>query len=147
MRFKIGEKTYETTSTDQVSLRDLVLFNTQAAELGIPERWGDVEAAMREMDDLDKVQANRHPAKFLVMAVTVWAARRAVGEDLTFSEAIDVPVSQINIVPDPQDHKPGKAKGGQKPRKGSARAAAPVAPESDETTAPQTESGSASTPE
>lgn len=147
MRFKLGDKTYETAGLDEVSLRDLVLFNTQAAEIGLASRWSDVEAAAEEFDSLTEEEVRRHPDNMLVMAVTIWITRRAAGEDLSFGDAIDIPISKIEILPDPGDHKPGKPRGAKKPRKASAPAVSLVGDDETEKTPALTESESPSTVE
>lgn len=109
-RFKIGAKVYTMTSLDDVSLRDIVMFNTEAAALGLGKTWADVEQLAAEIQAADDDAAENHPDKMLMIGVTVWASRRVAGDDVTFGEAIDVPLSAIEFLPEPGDRKPGKAK-------------------------------------
>lgn len=137
MRIKIGDKVYPTVARDEISLRDLMLFNTQAEEFGVT--WGDVEQVMGEWEGLTEEQAERHPQKFLVIGVTLWMSRRAAGEDVTFSEAVDVNLADVDFLPEPQDKSPGKAKAAKKKApKASGLVAAPQ-PDADreQTSAPQ----------
>ena len=126
-RFKIGDRIYTTASLDEVSLRDLIKFNSQAAELGIAERWPDIERLAQVFDGLTEAEAEAHPDKLLLIGVTIWVSRRVAGEDLAFGDAIDIPLSQLEFIPDPEDRKPGKAKGA-KPRKSTPRSAADESP-------------------
>lgn len=132
VRFRIGDRTYSTASLDEVSLRDVMLFQTQAADMGLTVSWADVEAAAVEMSALPQDEAGSHPQALLMLGVTVWAARRLAGEDVTFEEAVDFPMASMTFLDSPQDRKPGKAKARKgkprkgKPRKASAPAAAPV---------------------
>lgn len=126
-RFKLGEKVYSPAGLDEISLKDLVLFNTQAEQMGLSARWSDVEQAGQEMAELSEADAERHPNKMLVIAVTIWIARRGAGEDLSFGEAIDFPMSAITFLADPEDRKPGKPKGAKKaPAKRTPKASAPA---------------------
>lgn len=126
-RIRIGEKTYSTASLDEVSLRDLVLFNTQAAAMGWGAKWSDIERAAGEIDVLTDAEAGKHPDALMVLAATVWVTRRVAGDDVTLSEAIDVPLSQVDIIPEPQDRQPGKPRAAKKAakKKVSAPATAP----------------------
>lgn len=116
-RFKIGERIYHSTTLEDLSLKDIVLFNQQADEIGLQARWADLEQASEEIAEMTVAEADRHPHKFLVIAATVWASRRLAGEDLAFGEAIDFPASDFVLLPEPEDKKPGKPKGASKPRK------------------------------
>lgn len=138
-RFKIGEKIYNTAALDELSLLDIVMFDTQAKALGADFRWSDLEAAALELDGLSEAEAERHPRKLLVIAVTIWAARRLAGEAISFEQAIDFPANQLQMIADPGDRKPGKPKGAKKPRKttASSPAGAPE-PVTDSATASET---------
>lgn len=113
VKFKINGKTYTTATVDQISLRDVMLFNPQAAEIGLGVTWGDVERIAAEMSELTEDDAP-HPQALLMFGVTVWAARRLGGDDVTLGEAIDVPMSSIEIVEAgpkaPKDRLPKKGK-------------------------------------
>lgn len=122
-RFKIGERVYETDALDEISLRDLMLFNSQAAAFGVT--WSDVERIVTEMSELGE-EGQSHPDVMLMVGVTIWAARRAAGEDVTFDQAVDVPMSRIVWLESPKDHKPKAVK---RARSASARAALPAAEE------------------
>jgi hypothetical protein len=134
-RFKIGEKLYSTASLDEVSLRDIIRFNTQAESLGIAERWHDVEVAAAEMASGTQAAAMAHPMRNVVIGVTIWASRLVAGEDVTFEQAVTFPVRELTMLPDPEDRKSGKAKGAKRApakkktatRSGSGRAAEPRA--------------------
>jgi hypothetical protein len=108
-RFSLNGKVYTTSAIDEVSLKDLVRFNTEAADMGLRERWNDIERVATEMDAMTPKEAEQHPDKLLVTAVTIWVARRVAGEDLSFGDAIDLPLSKITWIPDPEDKKPVKA--------------------------------------
>lgn len=116
-RFRLRGKLYEMSSINEISLKDLLLFNTQAEELGIPERWADVELAALDMSAMKTAREGlTHPMRNVVIAVTVWISRRAAGEDLSFSDAIDFPLAEVEFLPDPGDRKAGPTKGAAKKR-------------------------------
>lgn len=119
-RISIGGKVYETRSVDKISLKDLVTFRSQAADLGLDTSFSQVEA----MIALPVAELEAHPDNLLALAVTVWATRRVAGDDVTLAEAIDVPMADIQWLPDPEDHKPGEAK---RPTSRTRKASAPVA--------------------
>lgn len=131
-RFKIGDKTYTTSAIDEISLRDLLLFESQAADIGLTVKWADVERKAMEMGELDPKAAEQHPDALLVTAVTIWASRRIAGDQVTFGEAIDIKIKDLVFLPPTEDHRPNPTK----PRKGSTKkksparaSAAPVEPD------------------
>lgn len=125
-RFKIGEQVYNTAALDELSLLDIVMFDSQAIGMGADFRWADLEQAALELDGLSEREAERHPRKLLVIAVTIWAARRIAGEAISFEQAIDFPANQLQMLPEPGDRKPGKPKGAKKPRKTTTSASSPA---------------------
>lgn len=102
-RFSIDGKVYSMSAIDAVSLKDLILFNTQAADMGLAERWNDIERISTEINAMSTDEAEAHPSKLLMFAVTVWVSRRLAGEDLSFGEAIDIPLSSVTVLADPSD--------------------------------------------
>ena len=130
-RFRLHGKLYSTAALDEISLKDLVLFNSQAEEIGMARKWSDVERAAFEVASMTPAEADLHPDKLLVIAVTIWASRRMAGDLVTFGEAIDFPVKDIEFLPATEDRKPGKRNGARKaPAKKaskSTRTSAPVA--------------------
>lgn len=113
-RFKLYDRVYTTAALDELTLKDLVLFNSQAEEIGMARKWSDVERISAELSELSTEEADQHPERLLIIAVTVWATRRTAGDQVTFGEAIDFPLSAIEFLPEPQDRKPGKRKGAAK---------------------------------
>lgn len=154
LRFKIDGKVYDTASVDEISLRDVLMFNKQAADMGLPATWADVEriaaetAALAEQAKADGKKPEDmapHPDALLMFAVTVWASRRIAGDDVTLEQAVDVPMSSIEIVEGPKapkDHQRSKKK--SKLQQSSARAVALVADEPSTTTPPTSSDESAS---
>lgn len=137
VRFRIHGTTYDTATVDQISLRDVVTFNAQAAEIGLGVTWNDVERISSEMAGMKKSD-DPHPEALVMFAVTVWAARRIAGEDISLGEALDVPMVDIEVIEapkGPKDHQPKKAKKASKSARASALAAVPPADE-DSTTPP-----------
>lgn len=139
-RFQIGETIYNTAALDELSLKDIVLFDSQAAEIGLDARWSDLEQAATDMSALSADEADRHPRKILVIAVTIWAARRMAGEQIKFGDAIDFPANSMRLLPEVGDKKPGKPKAAKKAAKKSPKASAPVVEPAaiDEATTPAT---------
>lgn len=109
-RFKYGGKVYETDVLDNISLRDLMVFNRQVADMGLPLTWADVERISAEMAELDEAEAARHPDAMVMTGVVIWASRRAAGDEVTFEEAVDIPLSEIVWLEAPKDHRPKAAK-------------------------------------
>jgi hypothetical protein len=126
-RFTIDGELYTTTSLDSISLKDLMVFNTQMADLGLPYTWGDIESASQEMVGLSDSEASLHPMAPLLTGLTIWASRRAKGEQLTIAEAVDVRLSSLVFLPPAEDRataNPTKGRTAAKASKASAPAGA-----------------------
>jgi hypothetical protein len=111
---KIGSRVYAQPNMDDINLRDLLRFDVEVAELGLSKTWGDVERIQADLDGLDEAGRARHPERLFMVAAMVWLARRTAGEDVTFSEAVDIRIEDVAVLPDPEDRKSPKAKGGKK---------------------------------
>lgn len=128
-RIKLRGKVYEVPAFDELPIKHALLFDVQAADLGIPDRWTDVEEAAfvaasfdPEVDLYDAAQFARSHAGRLVVAAAVWAAMNIAGEDVTLSEATDIPESEVDFLDPPKDRQPKK-----RATKKSTRTSAPVA--------------------
>ena len=113
---KIGAKVYSQPSMDDINLRDLLRFDVEVAELGLSKTWGDVERIQSELDGLGEDARAAHPERLFMVAAMVWLARRAAGEDVSFSEAVDIRIEDVTLIPEPEDRQPKKSKGAKKPR-------------------------------
>lgn len=131
-RFKIGSTIYTTASLDEVSLKDLITFQSEMRDLGLDESWGDIEAAAEEMAEMTEAEAQNHPKSLLLFGVTVWASRRAAGEVIRFADAVDFPMKDLSILPSVDDRRPGPTKGAaSKAKRPKASAPASEHPEAD----------------
>lgn len=123
MRFKIGGTIYDAESIDRLTLKDILTLEKETTELGHPMLWSDVQRISEEIADLKtERERSEHPAAIWMFAITIWASRHLAGESLTFGEAIDFPLADLDWLPEPADRQKPKrpTKAG---RAGSARAA------------------------
>ena len=111
---KIGSRVYTQPNMDDINLRDLLRFDVEVSELGLAKTWGDVERIQADLDGMDEDGRARHPERLFMVAAMVWLARRTAGEDVTFSEAVDIRIEDVTVLPDPEDRKPPKVKRGKK---------------------------------
>lgn len=120
-RFKIGDRIYTTAALDEISLKDLMLFNSQAADMGLDKTWADVERLGQALAEMTADEAGQHPDALFLTGVTIWASRRAAGDEVTFGEAIDIKLKDLEFLPSTKDHRPNptKARKGSSTRKGS----------------------------
>ena len=125
MKFKIGDRIYDGTAIDELSLKMLLELEQQTRDFGRTLTMNDVQSMSAELDGLKSDQERQaHPNGPWFLAVAIWAARKIAGDAVTFSEAIDFPLKQLTFLPDPQDHKAAVGPKAQT-RKGSGRAAKP----------------------
>jgi hypothetical protein len=125
VKFKIGDRVYDGTAIDQLSLKMLLELEQQTKDFGRTLTMNDIQSMSAELDGLKSDQERQaHPNGPWFLAVAIWAARKVAGEAVTFSEAIDFPLKDLTFLPEPQDHKVATSPKAQA-RKGSDRAAKP----------------------
>lgn len=126
MKFKLGSKVYDAADIEDLSLKHILMLERETADLGRPMRWADITDMVTTLGAIkDHNERGKHPDAPWVLAVTIWASRRNAGEDLTFGQAIDFPLSDLTFLHDPQDRKKPKSDPRKaRPGKGSGRAAA-----------------------
>ncbi|HEY2088600.1 MAG TPA: hypothetical protein VGH54_21595 [Mycobacterium sp.] len=143
MRFKIGTKTYNGADLDRLSLKDILMLENETAELGKPLKWTQVQEWEQDLDRLTRIVVDEtkskavrdaamkeredHPGNIWVMALVIWSSRRLAGELISFGDAIDFPMKDLQFLPEPTDHKSSANPTKARPRKGSGRAAKPRA--------------------
>jgi hypothetical protein len=120
MKFQLEDRIYDGTSIEDLSLRAMLDLERETESFGRKLRMPDIEAMAESLAECatDK-DRSRHPDVLWLTAVTIWAARRAAGETLSFADAIDFPMSHLTFLPEPQDHKE-KAKANPTKPRGSA---------------------------
>lgn len=126
-RFQIDGKTYTTASLDEITLKDLLVFEVQVRELGLDVTWSDLQEKAAALAESDPDDPTTDRDGLLMMAATIWASRRMAGEDVTFAQAIDVPITKITFLPPTKDH----AAGPTRPRKPSREVSARPGPVDD----------------
>lgn len=127
MKIRIAGTVYDVKAIDNLSLLQLLEVETQTEKMGRKITVGDVNRWAAEIEKMP--EADRATSEHLgwVTAMTIYAARVLGGERISFADAIDVPMDQIDFLPEPKDHKkpdptrarPASGPGGkprQKPR-------------------------------
>lgn len=119
--FRIGDAVYEMASVRRVTLRDSLQFNAEARRENLGITWAGLLALVDEVSALPVAERVAHEGTWLLMAAVIWSSRRAQGEDVSFLDAIDVPLEDIAWFNDaPQDETPQDAPDPQMPRPASA---------------------------
>ena len=103
MHYKIGDATYTPAALDRISLRNLIRLEAETVKLGRPMRWGELRALADRVSALpdEEVESSDDFPWFLGMLI--WAARLEAGETVTFEQAVDFPMGDLEIIPDPGD--------------------------------------------
>lgn len=104
MRFKIDGRLYEAASVDRLSLAQILRLESETAALGRPMKWSQLRQMVDEISTLQEGEFDAHDDAPWVVALTIWASRLNAGENLSFAEAIDFPLADLEYLPDPQDH-------------------------------------------
>lgn len=119
MKLKIGETLYSVTAIDDLHLKTLLQLEQQTADFGHPMNANDIRIMSDRMRTLttDEERA-ADPDVLWLTAVVIWASRKIAGDDVTFDEAVDFPISDLSYIAEPRDHKPDPTKP-RKPPKGS----------------------------
>ena len=123
MRIKIGAKVYPVGSIDKLTLADIMLLESELQAVGGisgVSTWAEIRDISQEFSGMSSAEAQRSPHMLLMTALAIWGARRSSGERVGFLNSVDIPLSEVEYLTDPQDHKPptaGKGKGGGGKRK------------------------------
>lgn len=106
MKFKLYDKVYDGGALDELSLKLILQLEKETAEFGRPLNISDVQSMSNSVQAL-KTDAERaaHPDVMWLTAISIWAARKIAGDQVTFDQAIDFPLTALTILPEPQDHK------------------------------------------
>jgi hypothetical protein len=130
VRFAIGDKTYDAAAIENLSLKMLLDLERQSESMGRRLSVAEIRRSTAEMEALaTDAEREAHPFAAWMLAVVLWASRVLAGEQVTFADAIDFPMSQLRFLPEPQDRRPPVNP--TKPRavgKGSARGGKPRPP-------------------
>lgn len=121
----VGGKHYPGVQVEDLSLLNVMALQRELTLNNISrcKTWEDVQGLVSEMAALSAEDRKAHPEMLFMTCLLVWAARVSAGERVSLLDAVDVPVTQVRFVNEPQDRAPGKAKAPTKQgsRKGSGR--------------------------
>ncbi|MBK8399923.1 MAG: hypothetical protein IPL29_02280 [Propionivibrio sp.] len=95
--FFIDGREYEMSSIRRVTLRDTLTFNAEARRAGLGITWAGL-LALDEVTALTIAERVNHEGTWLLMAAVIWSSRRSQGEDVSFLDAIDVPLEGHRVV-------------------------------------------------
>lgn len=101
---------YPGTAVDELSLLDLIMLQEQTKALGRELTHADIEqmeATVNKIKHKDlptqRELRARHPDMVWLIAIQLWATLRGAGQDVTFSEAIAIPLKQCQWISEPGD--------------------------------------------
>lgn len=112
MKIRIGEVEYPVKTPDDLSLFDLIQLEQQTTAVGrtltmpvLVEMDHSIEQAVAAASGAAAKRAARenHPDAPWMLAVTIWASRRAAGDAVSFTEAISFPLRELALVPEDGD--------------------------------------------
>lgn len=123
---------YQVKSAEEMSLFDLLRLERETTALGRPitlhaldEMEDSIAAAQKGLTGAAKRLAREnHPDAPWLFAVMLWAAQKGAGEDVTFEQAISIPMNEVGVIVEPGDpvdapdptRRPPARSGGGKPR-------------------------------
>ena len=123
--YRYKGKLYPRMELDRMSVMDTIHVNTRLAELGLGTGWNElilqVAALPRETAE-DMVRIEYDQGAQVLAAIVLWISLRRGGLDLTFDDALDLPLGDVEQIELTEDHKDAAPKA--RARKGSARAGA-----------------------
>lgn len=123
MRFKLQGRTYTATAVfDRVPLIDLLTLEVELETLGRPMTWAEVREMVQRISHLDDPESD--PQYMWFLGLLVWGTRRLAGESVTFAEAVDFGLGELEMLPEPQDRKKAAKSDPRKPRPASGRGGA-----------------------
>ncbi len=98
MRFVIKGREYDPKALTSLTLKQIIAFNRESETESYGITWADVEDRYRRLERLPLAEKQRDPDSILLFGMTIWATRTAAGEVISFSEAIDVSMDDIQVL-------------------------------------------------
>lgn len=123
-RFVIDGKSYPAVAIERLTLAHLLRLEAETAEMGRPMKWSELRAIAERVSALPPDEVENDDDFPWFMAMVLWAARLEAGENISFGDAVNFPLSALVVVPDPGDHQAGDAADPTPPRPGSGRGGA-----------------------
>lgn len=124
--YRYKGKLYPRQAIDRMSTIDSIRVNTRLAELGLGCRWNDLMVILSgmPMDTAeDRVRVEYSQEGQIIASIAVWVSLRLGGlADFTLDDALELPLSEVELVELTEDHKESAPKA--RARKGSAQAGA-----------------------
>lgn len=103
MKIRVGETTYTPAALDRITLRNLMKLEAETAALGRPMRWSDLRNLANNVGGMKGEDAAQHDDFPWYLGMLIWAARLEAGEAISFTDAVDVPMGDLEFIPDPED--------------------------------------------
>jgi hypothetical protein len=118
VKFTLEGRVYDAASIYHLPLKLILQLQMESREFGRQIELVDIQTWTAELDKLktDRERA-QHPSGPWLIAVAIWVARKKAGDDVTFDQAVDVPLDEIVWLKEPRDYKQNPTKA--RPRKGS----------------------------
>ena len=98
MKIRISGVDYDAAALGRLSLFDILELKRQTG-LSVDE----MQAAFAEVDPDNPESAMRSEDPLVAFGATIWLARRKAGERLTFEEACDFPLDELEFIAEPGD--------------------------------------------
>ena len=129
MKLSIAGQVYDPASVDRLTLREIIALETATVDLGRPLKWAQIKAMSEAAQELDPEEFAGSDDALWVIALVIYASKLRAGEDVTFADAVDVELGQIDWIPEPGDERPATQDhlGPKKAPRVSARAGSPRA--------------------
>lgn len=121
MKFKLKDTIYDASAIDKLTLKMGLQLQEESAAMGRRITLGELEDMSKALEAAPAAEQKNHPNAMWLTAISVWAARKLAGESVTFAEAVDFPLSDLTVLPDPKDHLPPKPRKSAPRKAGTAR--------------------------
>ena len=105
MKFYIKDRLYDAAAIQSITLEQVMEFDREAKARNFGFSFADLEELNARLTKMTEQERRGDPGVLLILSLTIWASRMAAGEKVSYSEAIDVPMSDLLFVRDEEDKK------------------------------------------
>lgn len=98
MKLKIGERTYDAATLDRLTLREILRLEQETAALGRPMKWSEIREIVDAVEGMDLEDFDSYDEAPWVVALVVYAARLRAGENISFADAVDFPIGDLEMI-------------------------------------------------
>lgn len=110
MKIKIGETTYDGKTLDRLTLAEILRLEQETEQFGRAMKWSQLRALADATEGMTAEEFEETDDAPWLIGMIVWVSRLRAGENISFADAIDFPLGDLELIDvDPSADRTGAA--------------------------------------